>query len=128
EGSVFIREELREREREQLETLARRIENDLAAISLSDPNATEAISIGQSLVSQLRNAQATGRLVIRLDDIVAGRADADILLKDGDQLLVPEIKQEVTVLGEVQYATSHVFERGLSRDDYIQKSGGLTSR
>lgn len=32
------------------------------------------------------------------------------------------------MLGEVQYATSHVFERGLSRDDYVGKSGGLTQR
>jgi hypothetical protein len=34
----------------------------------------------------------------------------------------------VAVLGEVQYTTAHIFERGLSRDDYIGKSGGLTAR
>jgi hypothetical protein len=28
----------------------------------------------------------------------------------------------------VQYATSHVFDRTSTRDDYIAKSGGLTSR
>ncbi len=79
-------------------------------------------------MTQLRNAVATGRLVIRLDDLVAGVDEADIVLKDGDQLIVPDERQEVTVLGEVQYATSHVFERGLSRDEYIDKSGGLTQR
>lgn len=128
EGSVFTREELRERERQQLESLASRIERDLAAISITDPNASATISTGQSLVAQLRNAVATGRLVIRLDDIVRGVAEADVVLKDGDQLFVPERRQEVTVLGEVQYATSHVFERGLGRFDYINKSGGLTQR
>jgi protein involved in polysaccharide export with SLBB domain len=100
----------------------------LAAISVTDPNASETISTGQTLITQLREAVATGRLVIRLDDIVRGVPEADVILKDGDQLIVPDQQQEVTVLGEVQYATSHVFDRSSTRDDYIAKSGGLTSR
>jgi polysaccharide biosynthesis/export protein len=34
----------------------------------------------------------------------------------------------VTVLGEVQSATSHLYRTGLSRDDYLAMSGGLTPR
>lgn len=128
EGSVFTRVELRDREREQLETLARRVETDLASLSLSDPDNSNAITTGQSLITQLRDAVPTGRLVIQLDQIVAGRAGADILLRNGDELLVPQTTQEVTVLGEVQYPTSHVYERGLDRDEYIAKSGGVTRR
>jgi protein involved in polysaccharide export with SLBB domain len=128
EGSVFTRTELAQREREQLEVLASRIERDLAAVSVSDPNASQTIQTGQSLISQLRNAVTTGRLVIRLDDIVEGFTAADIVLKDGDQLIVPERRQEITVIGEVQYATSHVFASGLTADDYIARSGGLTQR
>jgi polysaccharide export outer membrane protein len=127
-GSVFTREELRVREREQLEVLASRIERDLAAISVSEPNASETISTGQSLITSLRSAVATGRLVIRLDDLVNGALEADVILKGGDQLIVPDRRQEVTVLGEVQYASSHVFERGLNREEYISKSGGLAQR
>ena len=66
DGAVFTREELKEREQEQTETLANRVESDLAALSLSDPGASEAFSVGRTLVNQLRNAQPTGRLVIRL--------------------------------------------------------------
>jgi hypothetical protein len=32
------------------------------------------------------------------------------------------------VIGETQQNTSHLFQPGLSRDDYIQMSGGLTRR
>jgi hypothetical protein len=124
----FTRLELQEREREQLGVLASRIERDLAAISITDPNSSEAITTGQSLITQLRNSVPTGRLVIRLDALVDGVAAADIVLKDGDQLIVPDERQEVTVLGEVQYATSHVFESGLGRDEYIGRSGGLSQR
>jgi protein involved in polysaccharide export with SLBB domain len=128
EGSVFTRRELVEQQKAQLEEMAQRVERDLAAISVTDPNASETITIGQTLISQLRSAVATGRLVIRLDDIVAGIPEADVILKDGDELMVPDQKQEVTVLGEVQYATSHLYDRALTRDEYIGKSGGLTSR
>lgn len=127
-GSVFLRDELRQKEREQLETLAARVEADLTNLSLSDPEATEALGIGQSLITQLRSTEPAGRLVIRLDGLVAGDPSGDIILKAGDRLLVPEASQTVTVLGEVQYATSHIYEPGLSRDDYIQSSGGLNRR
>ena len=128
EGSVFTREELRERERRQIEVLAARVERDLAALSVTDPQSGSTLQAGQALVSQLRSAVPTGRWAIRLDEIVEGRPEADIVLKGGDELRVPDQRQEVTVLGEVQYATSHVFTRSLSRDDYIDRSGGLSQR
>jgi protein involved in polysaccharide export with SLBB domain len=127
-GSVFTRVEIAERQREQLELLAQRIERDLAAISVSEPNASDTINAGQSLINQLRNSVATGRWVIRLEALVAGNEEADVVLKDGDVLLVPDERQEVSVLGEVQYATSHAYERGVSRDEYIGRSGGLSQR
>jgi polysaccharide export outer membrane protein len=128
EGAIFTRVESRQREQELLEQLARRVEHDLAALSVTDPGAADAITAGQSLIAQLRNTVATGRVVIRLSDLIANRLDADFFLKDGDQLLVPDERQEVSVVGEVQYQTAHIFERGLSRDNYIAKSGGLTAR
>jgi len=128
EGSVFTREELKEREQRQIEVLASRVERDLAALSVTDPQSANTLTTGQALVTQLRSSVPTGRWAIRLDEIVAGNKEADIVLKDGDVLLVPDQRQEVTVLGEVQYATSHVFSRALSRDDYIDRSGGITQR
>ena len=51
-----------------------------------------------------------------------------MIVKDGDKLIIPKKTQEVTILGEVQSPTSHVFESGLTRDDYIAKSGGTTQK
>ena len=128
QGSVFTRAELRERELEQLEILANRVESELVGLSLSAQASEQEITTARGLLSQLREAQATGRLVIRLEGLVAGDMSQDIVLQGGDQLLVPEIQQEVTVIGEVQYATSHRFVTGLERGDYIDRSGGLTRR
>ena len=133
-GSVFVREELKRREQEQIENLASRLEADIVTFSLrslqTDTDALQTLSIGQSLLEQLRQTRATGRLVIDVDDVVAHPGDPvyDIVMRDGDRLYIPEQTQEVTVLGEVQYATSHIFEPGLSRDDYISRSGGLTQK
>ena len=132
EGSVFLREELKEREREQLDRLALRLENDLAALSLqaarADTDVAQSLSVGQSLLSQLRRTQPLGRLVINLEDIIGeGGGGVDVILKDGDELVVPPVTQDVTVIGEVQYSTSHLHAPALGRDDYISLSGGLTA-
>jgi protein involved in polysaccharide export with SLBB domain len=134
-GAVFTREELKAREKKQLQTLASRMESDIAQFSLMaaqeagrDP--TSALTVGRSLLQSLRDAQPVGRLVIDLQRSMAAApaSEYDIVLKDGDRLLVPRVTQEVTVLGEVQSATSHLYRTELSRDDYIAMSGGLTQR
>lgn len=127
-AAVFTRETLREREREQVEVLAARIESDLAALALSDPGNIEARGTGETLLRQLRSAEPTGRLVIDLEGVLAGRRGADVKLRAGDTLLVPPSSQEVMVIGEVQFATAHLHQPRLQRDDYIGRSGGLTAK
>jgi polysaccharide biosynthesis/export protein len=135
EGAVFTREELKAREKKQLETLASRMQSDVAQFSLmtaqeSGKDAGQALTIGQSLLANLRDAQPVGRLVIDLKRSMAAvpSSEQDIVLKDGDRLLVPRVTQEVTVIGEVQSATSHLYRTDLASDDYIAMSGGLTPR
>jgi polysaccharide biosynthesis/export protein len=143
EGAVFIREELKKREKEQLEVLANRLQGDLAALSLEAvasssisgggggaASAGQALVVGQQLLGQLRDTKPVGRLVVDLGGIVKGRSGGpdDVIVKDGDKLIVPKQSQEITILGEVQSPTSHVFEPGLTRDEYIAKSGGATQK
>jgi polysaccharide biosynthesis/export protein len=126
-GAIFTRESLKEREREQLDTLAKRLESDLTALAMSESDNLEALSVGRSLLQQLRTSQPTGRLVISGKQMAAG-AGREVLLRDGDRLMIPQESQEITVLGEVQYSTSHLYAPGLSRGDYIARSGGLTAK
>ena len=135
EGSVFTREELREREQKQLDVLASRLQNDLATLALqgvaaNQAQAGSALIIGQSLLSQVRSAKSVGRLVIDLPLMLRlpPGSSADVVLHGGDQLIVPRYQQEVTVIGEVQSPTSHFYRPGLSRDDYVKLSGGAARR
>jgi polysaccharide export outer membrane protein len=142
EGAVFTRDELKLREKDQLEMLSNRLQSDLAALSLEavstsavtngngGGNAAQALAIGQQLIQQLRNTKPVGRLVINVHQVVNGSpgGPGDVLLRNGDVLLIPKQTQEVTVLGEVQSPTSHIYRPGLSRDDYVFKSGGTTQK
>jgi polysaccharide export outer membrane protein len=143
EGAVFIREELKQRERDQLDLLANRLQSDLTALSLEVVSSStlannanggaggaQALAIGQQLMTQLRQLKPVGRLVIDLNRVTKGRPgmSEDVLVRDGDKLLIPKQTQEILILGEVQSPTSHVFEAGLTRDDYLAKSGGITQK
>jgi polysaccharide export outer membrane protein len=134
-GSVLIREELRKREQEELDMLGTRMQNDIALVALegsvaNQAGAVSALSVGQSLLTQLRSTKAVGRLVIDLPAILRSPigSEYDVQMHDGDELMVPRFQQQVTVIGEVQSATSHLYRPGLSRDDYIAMSGGETAR
>ena len=95
------------------------MESDVAQFSLltaqeTGKDAGQALAVGQSLLANLRNAQA-GRSAghrsgSRRSSAQPG-SEQDIVLKDGDRLLVPRITQEVTVIGEVQSTTSHLYRR-----------------
>ncbi len=135
DGGVFTRRDLKEREQKQLDQLADRLQNDLATMALqataaNQAGAAQAATVGQSLLQQLKATEAVGRLVIDLDKAVAGTAggSGDIVLQNGDLLIIPKKSQEVTVIGEVQNATSHFYRKGLDRDDYISLSGGTTRK
>jgi polysaccharide biosynthesis/export protein len=135
EGAVFTRVAIREEEQKQLGELADRMQSDLTTVALQSTqgeqgqNATQVLAIGQNLLAQLRSAQPVGRLVINLDDAIQHPDGVDnIELRPGDTLIVPRARQYVTVIGEVQNPTSHIWKPGLSRDDYIQLSGGITQR
>jgi protein involved in polysaccharide export with SLBB domain len=132
EGSIFLREALREREQQQLAALRERLRSDIASLSLQaatsleSTSVVEAKSVGTALLASLTDVEAAGRLVIDLPALLQGESrTGDVLLQHGDQLLIPKTTQSVTVIGEVQFATSHLYDPGLKRNDYINRSGGL---
>ena len=54
-----------------------------------------------------------------------GGAD-DIAVREGDGIVIPKRSQEVTMIGEVQDVSSHLYQGDLERDDCIVLSGGMT--
>lgn len=131
EGAALIREQLIAKEKTHAESLSRRLEADLAAISLeslaTDGDKTQAFLAARGLLDELKQYEPTGRLVIDLPKMISGNSRL-IRLEKNDELIIPPLPTEVTIVGEVQFPTSHLFEQGLSRKDYIGTSGGLSER
>jgi polysaccharide biosynthesis/export protein len=134
-GGVFTRLGLKADEQKQLDLLGERLQADLASLALqaaaaNQADASQALASGQSLLTQLKQSRAVGRLIIDLPGLMnEGQGSLkDVVLRNGDFLLVPSVKQEVTVIGEVQVNTSHFYNTSFHRDDYLELSGGTTRR
>lgn len=128
-GAVFSRANLRETEEKQKQRLISQLESDLATATLASKNSeesTQARTAAQSMLSKLRNQKSQGRLVIDLEKILDEEAKTDLFVKDGDILFIPATPYAVSVSGEVQFPSSHLYEKNLDIEGYILKSGGYT--
>ena len=129
DGAVFSRENLRVKEDEQRERLIAQLESDLASTLLGATDSQEALqaqSAARAMLSRLQNQKSQGRLVIDLSKILTDREGAALLVKDGDTLFVPPIPYAVSVSGEVQFPSSHIYQKGLDMNDYLNRSGSYT--
>jgi polysaccharide biosynthesis/export protein len=131
-GTIFLREDLKQREQEQLDRLASRLQATVLAnstmVANADKNAQAALAVGQALVEQVRSTKAIGRLVVNMPRLLsqAPGSDADVRLRKGDRIVIPPLVQEVSVLGEVENPTSHLFRVGMTEKSVIDLSGGYT--
>ena len=129
EAAVFTRSGLREQESKQLEELRQRLRADVATKSLEKTNEgkSESLEDSEKILAELDASKAIGRLVIDLAGILDRTMD-DVTLKDGDLLAIPEYRQEVSVVGEIQHPSSHLYNRNHTIADYVDLSGGVNYR
>ncbi|MFV8781637.1 SLBB domain-containing protein [Microbulbifer sp. SA54] len=76
----------------------------------------------QNFITKARNAKPRGQVVL------ANNARAgEMLLEDGDELVVPLRASTVSVVGEVIFPTSLVFDARNTLEDYIEMAGGFSN-
>lgn len=126
EGAVFTRESVKAQELTQIIKFSDQLRLDIAAKGLSGDNGI-VFSEASLILKELENLQAVGRMVVSLSNDNKSTHNK-LLVEDGDLLLIPPYKQTVTVVGEVQHASTHFFEGQQSFDDYISLAGGVKSR
>lgn len=112
-----------------LESSIAKGEAALAANAISDPNqvalAQQRLQSQQGLASRLRDVRATGRIVLEVrPDASATVALPELVLEDGDRLLIPYRPATVEVIGNVYTSGSFLYRPGKTVADYLRLAGG----
>ncbi|MGY0638522.1 MAG: SLBB domain-containing protein, partial [Paraglaciecola chathamensis] len=117
---VFTREELKQRERENLDKSVENLRQQIASTNLSGSQNVKTIDYQEAklILDELLQVEPVGRLVIDMPQIIAGNPTADLSLKDGDKLFVPNISSSVSVVGEVFVPSTHMFKYGKTLEQY----------
>ena len=124
QGSVFTRKSLRKLEEKRKNEALQELEKEQLLETQPSGVVTTNYESLRLFIQKLKNIPSLGRMVVSLEGIVAGET-VDVVLKHGDTLSIPTISQEVTVIGEVYYSTSHLYNIDHDIDDYISNSGGM---
>ncbi|WP_444895089.1 polysaccharide biosynthesis/export family protein [Microbulbifer sp. EKSA008] len=101
----------------QMEVLTRQPNTDLEKTAQKD----SALMI-QNFIEQARKAEPKGQVVIANNPNAA-----QMLLEDGDELVVPLKSSTVSIVGEVIFPTSLVYNKKHTLDDYIELAGGFAN-
>jgi protein involved in polysaccharide export with SLBB domain len=128
EGAVFTRESVRNSEKEQLAYLHRQLQEEISSLSFrrqSSSNPIQSDSQGaMETLDQLGVAEAMGRMSINLEQIMQHDEAQNINLENQDFLHIPPLRKVVSVIGQVQLPSAHIFETNKTVDDYLALSGG----
>lgn len=131
DGVIFSRASERKQEESRYKAQARDLELKLAELMRDSdkdrkPDMTQ-VSAAQSLISQLKDAKAVGRITVEADpSILTSDPEQDILLEAGDKIYIPRRPLNVRVGGEVLSPASLQFRKGKNAEDYIDEAGGTT--
>jgi protein involved in polysaccharide export with SLBB domain len=137
EGTVLVRNEVRELEEKSRQELIRQIETSTAAARLSPTlgssesgAALQLINAQQEqILSRLKSQPASGRLVVHINADINSWANtpADIELRRGDVVTIPKRPGFVLVTGQVYNPTALTFTPGKTAGWYLSRVGGTSS-
>ncbi len=127
EGIYIKRRSVVEQQRKAIQDSLYRLES--AVLTAPSPTAEVAAirvqeaQLVQNFVQRVAQLEPDGVVVVAKNGRVA-----DILLEEGDEVVIPQRTDVVQITGEVIVPKSVVYEPGMRLKDYIAASGGFTER
>lgn len=134
-GAVLMRRDVRELEMNARTEMIRRLKEEevhLRALPEADTDQKNAklTALGETetTIQQLQANPPVGRVVIHLQhDLRAWRnTSSDVMIRDGDVLVVPKKADYITVNGQVFNPTAVSYRPGRSAKWYLSQAGGMT--
>jgi polysaccharide export outer membrane protein len=132
-AAVFIRKSVKQVQEDELKQARARLQRDIARLSLQPVDAgrkdasAETLSAIKAVLAQTEGQQALGRMVVHLSTLDELEQSADnIVMENGDTLVIPSTPASVQVLGAVYNPNAIVYQPRLRVIDYLQRGGGAT--
>ena len=127
-GSIYImRKSVAARQKDMLEDSLNRLERSVfTAPASSDGEAsirTKEAELVMRFVEKARKIQPLGKVVVSDKGVIA-----NILLEQGDQIVIPNKTDLIQVGGEVMMPQAVVYNKNASLEDYVAWAGGFTDR
>ena len=111
-GAKLIRR-INEEERTRMQTVLKMAKNnDKDSIDVSKLDLGNVYYVGIDLEKALANP----------------KSNADVVLREGDQLIIPEYNNTVRISGDVMYPNTVAFEKNKRLSHYIEQAGGYGQR
>lgn len=134
-GAVLMRTEVRELQMNERVQMVRRLKEEEVHLRVLPETDTDqknakltAINQTETTLQQLQVNPPIGRVVIRIQPEIEKwkNTSADIVMRDGDVLVVPKRAGYVTVNGQVFNPTAVSYRPGRSARWYLGQAGGMT--
>jgi protein involved in polysaccharide export with SLBB domain len=127
-GGIYIkRKSVVEQQRKAIGDALRRLESSvLTATSANEESAAirvQEAQLVQNFAHKVSSLEPDGVVVVTRKG-----QTADIILEDGDEIVIPQRSDIVQVSGEVIIPKAVVYAKGRGTDNYIQDAGGFTDR
>jgi protein involved in polysaccharide export with SLBB domain len=135
-GSSFTRRSTRLMQQRRMDDYVESLQMQMARGTLALESAAvttgHGLTIGgsgqsteQQLIGQLKQMQATGRIVLQMPPGSHGaNAIPNIVLENGDRFVVPPIPATVNVVGAVYDQNSFLYQKGARVGTYLRFAGG----
>ena len=130
-GAYFTRVTVKQMQQTTLNRIQDQLDDLMVDLSLSPRRKSQAYTGEErdeylKVIKQLDELEASGRMVIDLEEISECNKSARVILENGDKLVVPTTPTYVNVAGQVYVPTSHMYRKDRRVGDYIELSGGHT--
>lgn len=120
-GAIYLNEAAKVINKKSNDILYEEFLDNLIVISQKNVGSNMNLTPIITLTNEIRKAKPNGRIVIDIID----ESKADLFtVSDGDELFIPELKNNIYLYGEVSSEGSILFEEGKDIEYFVKKSGG----
>jgi protein involved in polysaccharide export with SLBB domain len=120
-GAVYQNQDAKKIDKKSKEILYQEFLDNILAISQQNISETFDLTPIVNLTKEIKNSESNGRVVIDLNNENSNL----YLVKNGDELFIPEVNNVVYVYGETSSEGAVMFSEDKGLEYFVEKSGGF---